>query len=93
LRTYDVIKFTIKRSTQDSDEGAVWQGSMVAGDIAIDDTITAHNIIDVVVPKEATKDMRSGRVYYWDVTIEDDAGNVFTPLQGTILVTDDVTLG
>lgn len=93
LTAYETIRFTIKRSTQDTDAAAVWQGSLAASDITIDGTVTAHNVIHVVVPAEVTAKIRFGRLYYWDVQIADTDDNKFTPLSGTILATPDVSLG
>lgn len=83
------IYFTIKRSNQDTDGAAVWQGSTTGGDV-VKGSPTTDGYCDVTVPGAATKTLRSGRPAYWDIQIK--AGDlIFTPLSGDILVSGETT--
>lgn len=77
---YDMT-FTIKRSTQDSDLAAVWQGTDTDGDIVVIGLTTA-GICEVTVPLLG---MRTGRLYYWGFQLS--SGSIhYTPTHGTILL-------
>lgn len=78
LSVYDEMYFTIKRSTQDSDAAALWQGTLTGGGIAIVDLGHA----DIFVPALA---YRVGRPYYWDFQLSASGSQPFTPCNGTIL--------
>lgn len=90
LTDVDDIIFTIKRSTQDSDAAAVFQGTKTGADIVIVGT-DVEGIVDVTVPAEKTEPMRMGKPYYWDVQIRDADGKTFTPCLGTIFVETELT--
>jgi hypothetical protein len=85
-----VIVFTLKRSRQDPDNAAIWQGTTQSGDIVIDDqTDTTHpgqglGYCQVEVPSAITALLREGVRFYWGITLFDSAGNPFTALQGTV---------
>lgn len=92
-----VIVFTLKRSNQDPDSAAIWQGTTVSGDIVIDDqTVTdmpgqGLGYCEVTVPVIATLPLRSGVKFYWDIKLFDALGNPYTPLRGTVLAVGQTT--
>lgn len=84
LTAFTKIYFTIKRSNQDPDAAALFRGTLVDGDIDLLDQITNTGEIEVTVPPDASRLIRSGRPYFWDVQIETDDANLYTPLYGTM---------
>lgn len=86
------ITFTIKRSHFDTDEDALWQGTLANDDIVIVGAPTL-GIIQVIVPHSATALIRSGKPYYWDVQLEDASSRVFTPNFGKLYAAMEVTQG
>jgi len=90
------ITFTIKRSHGDLDAFAVFQGTLSGGEIIIVDDDTELGLIDVIISRAGSLQMRKGKPYYWDVQLEGaseevDEG-VFTPCSGTIFANSEVTL-
>lgn len=85
---YDEIVFTLKRSNQDSDAAAVWQGTLALGDIEVINPST-DGVCEVTVPPIPT--LRMGRNYFWDLQLKDEDGNLYTPLFGTLLATAQST--
>ncbi len=85
-----VIVFTLKRSNQDPDVAAIWQGTTVTGDVVIDDqTVTnvpgsGFGYCQVEIPPSASLLLRAGVRFYWSITLFDSEGNPFTPLRGTV---------
>ncbi len=76
------ILFTIKRSNQDTDAEAIWQGSLTAGVAKVAPFVDGY--CDVTIPAAITKRLRIGRPFLWDIQM--NAGDlVFTPLSGDIL--------
>ncbi len=92
-----VIVFTLKRSNQDPDSAAIWQGTTVSGDIVIDDqTDTTHpgqglGYCEVTIPVSASIQLRAGVKFYWDIKLFDALGNPYTPLRGTVLAIGSTT--
>jgi hypothetical protein len=84
-----VIMMTIKRSNQDPDDAAIWQGSTQDGSIVIDDqTDTTHpgqglGYCEATIPSNITFLLRQGVRYYFDVQLSDAAANPYTPIRGT----------
>jgi len=93
LTNYE-IAFTIKRSTQDTDSAAVWQGVRtpnISG-MGISFPYTASDgVVDVTIPSIATAAMRIRRPYWYDLTIIDASDLVTTVFKGTISVLAPVT--
>ncbi len=88
IEPYTIV-FTIKRSTQDPDSAAIWQGDS-DGSAVVKGTPTTDGLVDVTVPADNMELVRAGRPVYWDIELT--AGDVvFTPLQGTILTTSEIT--
>jgi hypothetical protein len=92
LTPFISILFTIKRSRQDSDAAAIFQGSLDAG-IVIASDITDNHAIDVSIPADNTAALRTGLLYFWDVQIKDTDDNTYTPCSGDLLVDGQITLG
>ncbi len=90
LDPYTDIEFSIKRSTQDSDAGAIFNGKLSQGLIVIEPS-PAVGIIAVTVPAEIGNQLRMGRPYFWDVQIRDADENTFTPIWGDLLADNDVS--
>jgi hypothetical protein len=89
LTNFGVV-FTIKRSHFDTDADALFQGSLITGDVTIVGLATA-GIIQVAIPHANTVLMRQGVPYYWDVQLEDAANKIYTPAIGKIYATMEVT--
>jgi hypothetical protein len=90
LAGYSAIRFTIKRSKQDLDSAAVFQGTLADDNIAVLDP-SSDGQLEVTMPPAASLLMRSGRPYYWDLQIEADPTNVYTPQFGTIFASTETT--
>lgn len=90
LDLFDII-FTIKRSRQDTDAAAIWQGFDTGASPAIvKGDPTTDGYCDVTIPATTTDLIRPGKPVFWDIEVE--AGDlIFTPLYGDILVTGEVT--
>jgi hypothetical protein len=92
-----VIVMTIKRSNQDPDEAAIWQGSTQDSSIVIDDqTDTTHpgqglGYCEATVPDTASLQLRQGVRFYFDVQLSDEAQNSYTPLHGTFYALGQTT--
>lgn len=56
---------------------------------ALDCTITAPNIIDMVLTAEQSRDLPAKGV--WDLQLTYPSGDIVTPLKGTVVVTQDIT--
>jgi hypothetical protein len=84
------ITFTIKRSRYDSDQAAVFQGTLADGDIAIVGS-DEDGIIDVTVPAENSVLIRPGKPFYWDVQLTDIDDKTYTPCAGTLYSDREVT--
>lgn len=84
------IRFTLKRSNQDSDRGAVFQGTLGGGNLEI--ISSSGGVIEVTVPPSVSSQMRFGRVYFWDVQLK-DAEAVYTPIIGEAVVVLDSSNG
>lgn len=79
------LAFTIKRSTQDSQLAAVWYGKLNQG--ITFPFLSTDGIVDVTIPSAVTAAMRILRPYYYDLTVNNNFGNVVsTPYSGTIAV-------
>jgi hypothetical protein len=89
LTGYDAT-FTIKRSRGDSDEAAVFQGTITDGSIVVVDADPTLGLLDVTVLAANTTQMRPGKPYYWDAQIS-QADQVFTPCNGTIFAEGEIT--
>lgn len=92
LTDYPDMLFTIKRSKQDSDIAAIFQGSLPGDAFAVLDP-ASDGLVQITIPAANTVLLRSGRVYYWDVQITDTDGNPVTPESGELVVTEEVTRG
>jgi hypothetical protein len=82
------LRFTIKRSVQDSLAAAVYTASLGNG---ISYAYTAQDGVAIVtIPSTVTATMRIRRPYFWDLTLIQPFGNsqanVYTPYHGTISV-------
>ncbi len=92
-----VIVFTLKRSRQDPDSAAIWQGTTVSGDIVRDDQTVTNvsgsglGFCQVEVPASITSKLREGVRFYWGITLFDSVGTPFTPLQGHVLAVGNST--
>ena len=92
-----VIVFTLKRSNQDPDEAAIWQGSTQTGDITIDDQDdTSHpgqgiGYCEVSVPPSASLQLRQGVRFYFDLQLSDAVGLPYTPIHGTVYAVGQTT--
>jgi hypothetical protein len=85
------ITFTLKRTNTDTDEDAIFQGSLLNGGIVIIGPET-DGTIQVIIPSANTAIMRGGLPYYWDVQLEDAADKIFTPAFGKMYAQIDTTL-
>jgi hypothetical protein len=79
------VKFYLKRSMQDADTASEFSGS-------IDDGITIpftrkDGVVDVVIPSQATANLRIGRLYpyYLSVTSAGDPSATFISARGEFL--------
>ena len=90
LTDFDIL-FTIKRSHFDTDSDALFQGTLLDGDIVYLDDDPTLGIIQVIIPHENTILMRQGRPYYWDAQLEDAANKISTPSFGLIFASMEVT--
>ncbi len=88
LTPYTTMQFALKFSTQDLDQGAIFIGTLLAGDITILDPIE-DGVVNVLVPAVATAQMNTYRPYYWSLRITDELNRPFTPQTGTLIVTFD----
>lgn len=87
LTLFDIL-FTIKRSNQDTDAEAIWQGNLTSGVEKV--TPETDGYCDVTIPGAITKLLRMGRPAFWDIQVS--AGDlIFTPLNGDILVGGETT--
>ncbi len=87
LTLFDIL-FTIKRSNQDTDDEAIWQGSTPTEVVKVEPEV--NGFCDVTIPAATTKLLRMGRPVYWDIEVS--AGDlIFTPLNGDILVASETT--
>ena len=82
------LRFTIKRSIQDSLAAAVYNASLGNG---IGFAYTAQDgVVIVTIPSTVTATMRIRRPYFWDLQLVKAFGNnqanVYTPYHGTISV-------
>lgn len=86
------ITFTIKRTHTDTDADALFQGTLLNGDIVYLDNDASLGIIKVTIPHDNTVLMRHGLPYYWDVQLTEDAtNNISTPNLGLIYASLEVT--
>jgi hypothetical protein len=93
LTNYE-IAFTIKRSTQDTDSAAVWQGVRtpnISGMGISFPYTSVDGVVDVTIPSIATAALRIRRPYYYDLTVIDTNDLVTTVFHGTISVLAPVT--
>jgi hypothetical protein len=75
----------LKRSLQDTDVAAEFSGSLGDGvSVAFE---PRDGVIDVVIPAQATSNLRVGRLYpyYVRVSLIADPTQTFIPLRGEIL--------
>jgi hypothetical protein len=76
--------FFIKRSLQDSDAAAEFQGTLTSG-ISVPFQ-PEDGILDVTVPASVTKGLRLGKLYWWYLVLTNSiTNNVYTPARGTFL--------
>lgn len=77
------LTFTLKRSTQDDDTAAVFQGTETAGDILIL-APSKDGICEVVIPAVNAAQMRISRPYYWTLKLTTQTNLSSTPAYGTL---------
>jgi hypothetical protein len=83
LTPIEDITFTIKRSREDSDAGAVFFGNLIAG---VEIVVPAEfGLLDITVDRESARKLREGRLFYWDCKINDADDHTYTPLKGDLL--------
>ena len=63
-------------------------GTQVVATTAVD---TTNHIITCTMTPEQGRELSAGTTYFYDVQIDNGAGNIFTLLTGSITVTDDIT--
>ena len=83
------ITFTAKRRPTDSDLDAVLSKSTADG-IVVDDDPTTGIAVLTIDPAD-TEDLTDLRSLYWDIQVDDGAGDVRTPLLGLLAITADIT--
>lgn len=83
LNLFAEITFTIKRSQQDADADAVFQGALTGGKITILNP-PEDGIFEVAIPTSASGSMLIGQPYFWTAKLTSDIGKVSTPVYGTI---------
>jgi hypothetical protein len=82
LSPFTEITFTLKRSLQDLDSEAVFQGTLTGGNISVL-TPTEDGICEVTVPASATAQLMLGKPYYWTCKLTSASGSASTPVFGT----------
>jgi hypothetical protein len=83
------LRFTIKRSVQDSLAAAVFVGTLANGGIGY--AYTAQDgVVIVTIPSTVTATMRVVRPYFWDLQlvsgIAPNQAKVYVPFHGTMSV-------
>jgi hypothetical protein len=82
------LVFSAKRRISDSDDRALITKTEVDGIVVDDDPTTGLAILTIAAPD--TEGL-SDRVLYWDLQVDDGAGDVKTPLSGLLSLDADVT--
>lgn len=82
-----LISFFIKRSLQDPDAAAIYEGTLSTG-VSIPNDLK-DGILDVTIPAVVTQQIRFCRLYpfYFRLTNSFDATQIFTPIRGMFLAT------
>lgn len=83
LAPFAEITFTVKRSMQDDDSAAVFQGTLTGGALALL-TPTEDGIFKATVPAARAALMMLARPYYWTAKLTSGTGAVSTPVYGTL---------
>ena len=83
LSPFPQITFTLKRSVQDADAEAVFQGTLTGGNIRLLQPVS-DGICEVTVPAAAAATLMIGRKYYWTIKLTSGTGSVSTPVYGTL---------
>lgn len=82
------FRFTVKESVADADADAVALGTSAGGECQVTDG--PSGVMSVKIPASATQDVTPGR-YAYDLQARDGAGDVWTPMWGTLVVLPDVS--
>lgn len=83
------ITFTAKRRLSDADADALIQKTTASG-ITVDADPTT-GLATLVIDAADTVGLASGPALFWDLQIDDGAGDVRTPLSGRLAIASDVT--
>lgn len=80
------VNFFIKRSIADADAAALFHGTLGDG-VEIAYTVV-DGVVNILIPKSVTEDIRLGRIYHWYVLLHDPVTGAYDePLNGTFLAT------
>lgn len=81
--TDHTVEFFVKRSRQDSDDAALYHGTLTQGIVFT--YAATDGVVTVTISSDRTALLRFGRLYYWQLRVTTPAGQVFTPEEGTML--------
>jgi hypothetical protein len=92
LSSFSQITFTLKRSVQDADSEAIFQGTLTGGNISLLNPV-ADGDCEVTIPRAYAATLMIGREYYWTVKLTSGTGSVSTPAYGTLLTDSPIQRG
>lgn len=83
------LRFTAKRRATDTDAAALIAKTEGAG-ITVDDD-PATGLATLEIEPEDTEDLDDLRTLFWDIQVDNGAGDVRTPLSGLLAISADIT--
>lgn len=84
------LTFTAKRRPTDADVDAVISITSTDGGIAVNAN-PATGLATLTLEPADTEDLTNLRSLYWDIQLDDGAGDVRTPSSGRLAISSDVT--